>query len=299
MEHNALKKIIKSAFRRAGYEICRTGLLPDSCQYALNVKPCFVEPVWPLPRRGLILSNEDIRRLFYAHKFWHYAYSFEGNLKFRARHCRPSESADNPERPLRRFRHFMPYLVAANGGSLRGKRVLDIACNSGFWSIQCALLGADVVGFDARKELIEQANLLKSIVGINNAEFRVMNFEDMNPISLDGRYDIVLNLGVLYHLPSPIEAINETLSMSRHYVLLDTAVARSELPIVSYRWEEPDDIRNTINAGIVAYPSSAAINLILSHLGVPRYLQIPVRTREPSCVYRQGFQASWLIDVST
>jgi 23S rRNA G2069 N7-methylase RlmK/C1962 C5-methylase RlmI len=36
----------------------------------------------------------------------------------------------------------MPYVVQSQGGALEGKRVLDIACNSGFWSIQCALLGA-------------------------------------------------------------------------------------------------------------------------------------------------------------
>jgi len=65
---------------------------------------------------------------------------------------------DDPRRPLQRFRHFMPDLLASQGGSLKGRRILDIACNSGFWSLQCALLGAEVAGFDARPELIEQAN---------------------------------------------------------------------------------------------------------------------------------------------
>jgi predicted RNA methylase len=66
------------------------------------------------------------------------------------------------DHPLQRFTHFMPSLVAAAGGSLAGKRVLDIACNAGFWSIQCALLGAaEVVGFDTRPELVEQAQVLR------------------------------------------------------------------------------------------------------------------------------------------
>ena len=65
----------------------------------------------------------------------------------------------------------MPYLMEAERGSLKGKRVLDIACNSGFWSVQCALLGAEVVGFDARPGLIEQANLIKRIVGVDQVEF--------------------------------------------------------------------------------------------------------------------------------
>jgi 2-polyprenyl-3-methyl-5-hydroxy-6-metoxy-1,4-benzoquinol methylase len=95
----------------------------------------------------------------------------------------------------------MPYLVAANGGCLRGKRILDIACNSGFWSIQCALLGAEVVGFDGRAELIRQADLIKSIVGVDDVQFRVLDFWDMSRQALGGTFDIVLNLGILCHLP--------------------------------------------------------------------------------------------------
>jgi 2-polyprenyl-3-methyl-5-hydroxy-6-metoxy-1,4-benzoquinol methylase len=91
-------------------------------------------------------------------------------LSFATSHVNPGLDTDDPKRPLQRYRHFMPYVVASQGGSLKGKRVLDIACNSGFWSIQCALLGAEVVGFDARPELIEQANLLKQITGADNVD---------------------------------------------------------------------------------------------------------------------------------
>ena len=123
---------------------------------------------------------------------------------------------------MQRFRHFMPYLVEAENGSLQGKRILDIACNSGFWSIQCALLGAEVVGFDSRPELIEQANLIKSIVGIDNVTFKILDFWDMSPQSLDGTFDIVLNLGILYHLPSPLEVLQLTKAMARmRFILLD------------------------------------------------------------------------------
>jgi len=109
----------------------------------------------------------------------------------------------------------MPYLVQAGGGTLRGKRVLDIACNSGFWSIQCALLGADVVGFDARSELIEQASLLKRVTGLANVEFKVLEFWRMRPEHLGGQFDIVLNLGFLYHVPKPLEALELTIGMAR------------------------------------------------------------------------------------
>src|SRR5262245_53196361 len=109
----------------------------------------------------------------------------------------------------------MPWLLRETGGSLKEKRVLDIACNGGFWSTQCALLGAaEVVGFDARPELVAQANLVKSIVGLENVRFQQMNFWEMSPERLGGTFDVVLNLGILYHLAKPLEALELTKTMA-------------------------------------------------------------------------------------
>jgi len=186
-----------------------------------------ITPVWPLPRRTGGPSDPEIRSRFAQHDLWHYAYEFDGGLRFGTRHSNPGLDTDDPRRPLQRFRHFMPYLLQSAGGTLTGKRVLDIACNSGFWSIQCALLGAEVIGFDARAELIEEANLLKSIVGTNNVQFTILDFWDMNPKEL-GQFDIVLNLGFLYHVATPLEALALTKKMARHHILLDTAVRSEE-----------------------------------------------------------------------
>jgi len=191
----------------------------------------------------------------------------------------------------------MPYLLEAEHGSLQGKRILDIACSSGFWSIQCALLGAHVVGFDARPELVEQADLIKSIVGINNVEFRVLDFWDMTPQSLGGTFDIVLNLGILYHLPSPLEALRLTKAMARRVILLDTAVHPSDDSVIKLRWEEPVDIRAASVSGIVASPSKSSIDLMLKHIGVAAWFEIPLRTTDMPRDYREHLRASWLITV--
>ena len=168
-------------------------------------------PVWPLPRQAGGPSDEEIRADFAKYPLWHYVYRFQGGLDFAVRHVFQDPLADSPERPLQRFRHFMPWLLQATGGKLEGKRVLDVACNSGFWSIQCALLGAkEVVGFDARQELIDQANLIKRIVGVRNVDYRLLNLWEMTPDALGGTFDVVLTLGILYHLPKPVEALERT-----------------------------------------------------------------------------------------
>ena len=257
-----------------------------------------VAPIWPLPRCPGGPSDVEIRSRFAEHKLWHYAYRFTGGLDFTARHADQSPLADSPERPLQRFRHFMPWLLDANGGTLAGKRVLDIACNSGFWSIQCALLGArEVVGFDAREELIEQANLIASIVGVKNTEFRVLDFWDMRPEALGGSFDVVLNLGILYHLPKALEALELTKAVAREHVVLDTVVLSTPAPLIRVKWEEPTDIRNVATAGIVMTPSRASVELMLRHLNFTEWAEIPLRTADMPDDYLAGNRASWLIRV--
>ena len=235
-------RVLNRALRRAGYEIRRVpprkSLAAVPIQDAGESYPPAINPIWPLPRKPGGPSDEDIRREFAKYELWHYAYEFEGDLAFRARHNNPGLLADVPRRPLQRFQHFMPYLLHSQNGALRGKKVLDIACNSGFWSIQCALLGADVVGFDGRPELIEQANLIRRIVGLSNVQFRALDYWDMSPQTLGGTFDIVLNLGILYHLPKPLEALESTIRMAKDVVLLDTELWRAEEPLIWMRWEE-------------------------------------------------------------
>ena len=257
------------------------------------VAPC--EPAWPLPR-GSNLTDDEIRSEFAAFEKWHYPYAFEGGVSFGVRRERAVETFDDPERPLQRFRHFMPDVLATNGGTLEGLRVLDIACNAGFWSIQCALLGADVTGFDARPELVAQANLIKRITGVENAEFRVLNFFDMTP-DLLGTFDIVLNLGVMYHLPDALDTLQRTLPMATKHILLDTGVHPTSNSAVFLRWEHPYDIHAAADPGIVALPSRSAVDLLLAHLEVPSWYEVPRRSTDLPADYLSGRRTSWLISV--
>jgi len=192
--------------------------------------------------------------------------------------------------------HFMPYVIEAQGGTLAGKRILDIACNSGFWSIQCALMGADVIGFDARPELIAEANLLKRITGADNVEFRVLDFWQMSPETI-GTFNVVLNLGFLYHVPKPLEALEGTKMMSRKHILLDTAVHTSDEFTIHLKWEEPSDIRMAASEGIVALPTGPSVELMLRHLKMKKWMAIPVRTKNLPVDYLTSRRTSWLIEV--
>jgi 2-polyprenyl-3-methyl-5-hydroxy-6-metoxy-1,4-benzoquinol methylase len=265
-----MKRAIRRTLRRFGYEILKV-----PAPRAPRAMPAIaaIEPIWPLPRRAGGPSDAEMREAVARHALWHYAYAFEGGLSFATSHTDPGLDTDDPRRPHQRFRHLMPHVVAAQGGSLRGKRVLDIACNSGYWSIQCALLGADVIGFDARPELIEQATWLKQITGATSAQFRVLDFWAMTPEALGGTFDVVLNLGFLYHVATPIEALARTRSMAHGHVVLDTAIHPADDVALHLKWEEPTDIRMAAAAGFVAgtrsSPRASTSRASTSRTGAP------------------------------
>jgi len=291
-----LKSVLYKFFRFLGYDVHKIPKRnPIISQPSLQAPPS-VEPVWPLPRGNKKLTDNDIRNAFGQFKYWHYAFQFEGGLEFKRFNVNPDPKLDFPERPLQRFRHIFPYLLEAEQCSLKGKRILDIACNSGFWSIQCALMGADVVGFDARPELIEQANLIKSIVGIDNAEFKVLNFWDMSPEKL-GVFDVVLNLGILYHLPDPIAVLSRTKAMATSTIVLDTAIYDAQDTLIRLDWEDAFDIRATSKAGIVSFPTRASVELMLRHIGCSHWKEIPIRSTDMPFDYLSGKRSSWIIKV--
>lgn len=185
-----LKRLSEAAWRRRNLrEIAANRGRPG---------PPPVAPVWPLPRHPEGPGEQEIRARFSRHPHWLYAFEFQGMGFPGPREAVGRCGEGRPERPLQRFQHFMPWLLQAVGGNLGGKRVLDIACNAGFWSLQCALLGAaEVIGFDARPELIAQAEFVRSVVGAKNIRFSVLDFWQMTPEALGGRFDVVLNLGIL------------------------------------------------------------------------------------------------------
>jgi 2-polyprenyl-3-methyl-5-hydroxy-6-metoxy-1,4-benzoquinol methylase len=294
-----MKRQLQRAFRYFGYEIHKVEAPALQTERRGEPPPhptSSVHPVWPLPRGAAGPSPDQIREEFAKYPAWHYAYEFVGGLSFPRRY-EPGGPSFDPQRQWQRFRHFMPYLLDAQNGSLAGKRVLDIACNSGFWSIQCALLGAEVVGFDARNELVEQAKLLKRIVGLSNVDFKLLDFWQMSPESLGGTFDVVLNLGLLYHLSSPVEALQRTKLMSRDCILLDTQLLPWANPVVKLQWEEAAAIQNANRSGIVANPTKSSVELILRDIGASDWFEIPIRTTDMPQDYLDQSRASWLIKV--
>jgi tRNA (mo5U34)-methyltransferase len=106
---------------------------------------------------------------------------------------------DYPAVKWRRFADAIP-------ADLSGRSVLDIGCNAGFYAMEMKRRGADrVVGLDSADDYLAQARFAAKVSGFD-IEFRKMSVYDVG--ALGERFDIVIFMGVLYHLRHPLLALD-------------------------------------------------------------------------------------------
>jgi tRNA (mo5U34)-methyltransferase len=106
---------------------------------------------------------------------------------------------DYPSVKWRRF-------CAAIAPDLSGRTVLDIGCNAGFYSMEMKRRGAArVLGIDSEEEYLAQARFAAEVNGLD-IEFQNLSVYDVGAIG--ERFDLVLFMGVLYHLRHPLLALD-------------------------------------------------------------------------------------------
>ena len=111
-------------------------------------------------------------------------------------------------------------------GEWRSVRCLDIACNEGFFSFELAKRSArEVIGFDARPVVIEKAQLVQSKLHQRNVSFSVFDLEQLGP-EWKGGFDVVLCLGIVYHLENPIGCLRRVRSVTQKVCVIDTQLNR-------------------------------------------------------------------------
>src|SRR5947209_7938441 len=113
-------------------------------------------------------------------------------------------------------------------------RALDLACNEGWFSHRLLEWGAaEVLGIDARQENIHRATLLRDHFRIGEPQLRLLTADvfDLDASNL-GTFDVVLVLGLVYHLEQPLEAVRIARSLTRRLCVLESQLTRQNEPIV-------------------------------------------------------------------
>jgi tRNA (mo5U34)-methyltransferase len=122
------------------------------------------------------------------------------------------------------------------GRGLRGKRVLDVGANDGFFSLAALAAGASSVA-SIDKDWNTWPRNISYASGVWQAPLEIIT-GDFRTIELDGRFDVILFLGVLYHLEDVFGAIRRLHSwLVDHgtlYVETQSTKVTSDLPIFEY-----------------------------------------------------------------
>lgn len=123
---------------------------------------------------------------------------------------------DYPQHKWRRFAHALP-------ADLHGKTVLDLGCNAGFYAMEMKRRGAArVLGVDSDPRYLAQAQLAAEVCGLD-IELRQLSVYHVS--TLGERFDVVLFMGVLYHLRHPLLALD----LIREHVVGELLVFQSML----------------------------------------------------------------------
>jgi SAM-dependent methyltransferase len=112
-------------------------------------------------------------------------------------------------------------------GDIRSLRIVDLGCLEGGFSLALAQRGADVLGIDARSLNIEKAMLLKEHFYLPNLWFVQADVKDFS-IERFGRFDVVLALGILYHLDDPVPWLAKVVGATRSVLVVDSHFAPAD-----------------------------------------------------------------------
>jgi SAM-dependent methyltransferase len=126
----------------------------------------------------------------------------------------------------RRLGRIVRIVSDVAGKPLGELRILDLACLEGMFAVEFARLGANVVGIEGREANVARARFAKEALSLENLEFCQ---DDVRNLSKEkyGTFDVVLCLGILYHLnpPDVFRFVERIAEVCERFAVIDTHVS--------------------------------------------------------------------------
>ena len=163
---------------------------------------------------------------------------------------------------------------------------VDLASHQGWFAVNLAQSGfGRVQGIEARDSHVDDSRLIADVYGLDNLSFRQ---GDIHGIDTDatGRFDLVMMLGLLYHLENPVGALRTCRALCKDLCLIETQIVPGMTGYVdygSYQYVRPlkgsfgiiDETDDTHGpeasiTGICLVPSVEALTWLLHKVGFSR-----------------------------
>lgn len=140
----------------------------------------------------------------------------------------PDGTQTAPDHPLGDFpRYNWKTFALRIPRDLSGWRVLDVGCNAGYYSFRVARWGADVLGIDLDERYLAQARWAAEVYGLEDrVAFERKQVYDL--VQEEEQFDMVLFLGVLYHMRYPVLALDIMRELTRRLMVFQTLMTPSQ-----------------------------------------------------------------------
>jgi ubiquinone/menaquinone biosynthesis C-methylase UbiE len=99
-------------------------------------------------------------------------------------------------------------------GIRRGMRVLDLGCGDGTTAVPAARLGADVLGVDIARNLVEAGNRRAHELGLANLRFQEGDATNLQDLP-DASFDLVVSMFGAMFAPKPSDVAREMVRVTR------------------------------------------------------------------------------------
>jgi len=143
--------------------------------------------------------------------------------------------SDEPKAETR-LRRCLQIAADIVGEPLDRIRVLDLACLEGEFAVEFASHGATVVGIEGREINLAKARIAKDLLSLHKLELIHDDVRNLDSNKF-GRYDVVLALGILYHLEAPalMEVLRSIFDCCTRVAIIDTHFSQETNE--SHLWE--------------------------------------------------------------
>lgn len=189
---------------------------------------------------------------------------------------------------------------------------IDLACHQGWFAAHLAQRGfGSVLGVDARSEHVADARLIGDLFGLDRLRIERHDVMALDAAAL-GAHDLVLCLGLIYHMENPVGALRIARALCRRLCLIETQIVPGMSGWVdygSYRFVRPlkgsfgiiDETGEThgpeaSTTGICLVPSLEALLWILDRIGFARseVLPVPEDGYEQLVHHKRVMVAAWV-----
>src|SRR5450432_3979426 len=95
-----------------------------------------------------------------------------------------------------------------------GMKVLDVGCGDGTTALPEARLGADVLGVDIARNLVEAGNRRAQAAGLHNLRFQHGDAMNLHELA-DGTFDLVVSIFGAMFAPKPLDVAKELVRVTK------------------------------------------------------------------------------------